>query len=96
MNGDYEVMLVLSGVKVEHVGEALRRLRAVDYSFVEEGLSINSMYSVERDRDGVERWTDWVDPDGNIKDIQPWQEKRPAPDYDPHINYPERFREGPI
>lgn len=96
MNGDYEVTLVLSGVKVEHVGEALRRLRAVDFSFVEEGLSIGSSYSVERDRDGVERWHTWVDADGNIKDIQPWQERKPTPDYDPHIDYPERFTEGPI
>lgn len=70
----YEVTLSLSQVKVEHVGEVLRRLQAVDYSFEEEGVAIDSMWSVERDHDGVERWHEWIDSEGRIKDMQPWDE----------------------
>ena len=73
LSGLYEVSFTLSEVKVEHVGEVLRRLQAVDHSFTEEGVEMGSSYSVERDRDGVERWHTWIDEEGRIKDIQPWE-----------------------
>lgn len=72
---EYEVTFTLGQVKVEHVGEVLRRMQAVDHSFNEEGLAVSPTYSVERDRDGVERWHDWIDEDGRIKDIAPWEER---------------------
>lgn len=74
MTHQYEVTLTLGQLSVEHVGEALRRLREVDLSFVREGLSVDASWSVERDRDGIERWSDWIDDEGEIKDIQPWEE----------------------
>ena len=69
----YEVQVTIGTLKVEHVGEALRRLQAATESLHEDGLDVQISYSVERDRDGVERWHEWVDHDGSIKDIQPWE-----------------------
>lgn len=70
----YEVEVTLGRMKVEHVGEALRRLQAVVQSFDDDGVEVDASYSVERGRDGVERWHTWVDEEGRIKDIQPWEE----------------------
>ena len=71
----YEVTITIGQLKVEHVGAALRRLGAAADSLREEGLDVSITQSVERDRDGVERWHEWIDADGNVKDIQPWEEE---------------------
>jgi hypothetical protein len=73
MNGEHVIEAQVTQVKVEHVGEVLRRLQGVRDSLLNEGLDIGFNFSVERDRDGVERWHEWVDPEGDIKDIQPWE-----------------------
>lgn len=76
MTDSYEVTVILGTLKIEHVGEALRRLQAAAESIHEEGIDVQITYSVERNRDGVERWHQWVDSDGGIKDIQPWEVTR--------------------
>lgn len=70
----YEVTLSVDGLKVEYVGEALRRLSAAAESLRDEGLSIDVWFSVERDRDGIERWPSFVADGGEIIDVQPWEE----------------------
>lgn len=69
----YEIEVNVDRLKVEHVGEALRRLQAAAESLHAEGLDVGIMFSVERDRDGVERWPEWV-VDGTVIDRQPWDE----------------------
>jgi hypothetical protein len=73
MSGQHEITFTLGRMKVEHVGEALRRLQEVGKSLDNEGLDVDIVYSVERDHDGVERWHEWIDSEGRIKDIQPWE-----------------------
>ena len=69
----HEVTFRVDRVKVEHVGRTLRLLYLVERALAAEGLDLGFSCSVERDRDGVERWTDWIDDEGKIKDIQPWE-----------------------
>lgn len=73
MTESYEVAVVVDRLKIEHVGEALRRLQAAADSLDNEGLDVGITFSVEKDRDGVERWHEWVDGEGRIKDVQPWE-----------------------
>jgi len=75
---EYQVTVSIGRLKVEHVGSALRRLQAAANSLDGEGLDVDIVQSVERDRDGVERWHEWIDRDGNVKDIAPWEEERHA------------------
>lgn len=70
----YVVEVRLDRMKVEHVGEALRRLSAAADTLTSEGLDVGVWFSVERDRDGVERWPEWIDDEGNVIDVQPWEE----------------------
>lgn len=70
----WEVVVTIATLKVEYVGEALRRLEAASESLHEEGLDVQFSCSVERNRDGVEHWHEWVADDGSIKDINPWGE----------------------
>lgn len=71
---EYEVTLVVGRLKTEHVGSALRRLQAAAKSLEAEGLDVDITQSVERDRDGVERWPEWVHDDGSIVDRAHWEE----------------------
>lgn len=73
MTEAYEVTVVVGRLKTEHVGNALRRLQAAAESLRAEGLDVDLTFSVERDRDGVERWHEWIDSEGNVKDIQHWE-----------------------
>lgn len=75
----YTITLTVDRMKVEHVGRALRLLEAAITELEKEGLDIGSMFSVERDKDGVELWPEFVDSDGNIIDVQPWEEDGPPP-----------------
>lgn len=70
---EYEVTVVVGRLKTEHVGSALRRLQAAAESLGAEGLDVDVRQSVERDRDGVERWPEWVDSDGSIRDRAHWE-----------------------
>lgn len=78
MTESYEVTVVVDRLKIEHVGEALRRLQAAADSLDNEGLDVGITFSVEKDRDGVERWHEWVDGEGRIKDVQPWEADQPC------------------
>lgn len=73
MAGEYEVTISVTRVKAEHVGEALRRLQAAADSLYNEGQDVGITQSVERDHDGVERWHEWIDSEGNVRDIAPWE-----------------------
>jgi hypothetical protein len=69
----WQVEVTVDTLKVEHVGNALRRLRAAAESLHQEGLDVQITYSVTRNRENLEWWTEWVDREGRIKDIQPWE-----------------------
>lgn len=73
-NHSYEVQVTFDKMKIEHVGVLLRRLLEVDRQMRAEGLDIRVDYSVERDRDGVERWHSWIDDQGNIMNRDYWEE----------------------
>jgi hypothetical protein len=90
----YRIEIVVDRLKVEHVGEALRRLQRAAESLALEGLDVGITQSVEKDRDGVERWPEWVAADGTIRDVQPWQGSAPSAGEDLRTSDDEAYAPG--
>lgn len=66
LDGDHEITLVVSRVKREHVAHTLRVLDAATDELKLDRTDIGLHFSVEHERDGVERWIDYIDDDGDI------------------------------
>lgn len=68
LDDTYLVELHLDFVKYEHVPHVLRLLQQVERSLsVDDGMAIDAFLSVVKNNgDGVERWVEFVDDDGEI------------------------------